>query len=41
MGKPLPELLQDDDAKSYAVMQALLGMTKLDIAALQTAHDRA
>lgn len=38
----LPKLLQDDDdAKSEAVMQAMLTMTKLDIAALQEAYDRA
>jgi predicted 3-demethylubiquinone-9 3-methyltransferase (glyoxalase superfamily) len=38
----LPELLQDDDdAKSDAVMQAMLKMTKLDMAALQAAYDRA
>jgi predicted 3-demethylubiquinone-9 3-methyltransferase (glyoxalase superfamily) len=38
----LPELLgDDDDAKSDAVMQAMLKMTKLDIAALQEAYDRA
>ncbi len=33
----LPELLQDDDAKSDAVMQAMLEMTKLDVAVLQQA----
>lgn len=38
----LPELLQDDnDAKSHAVMQAMLKMVKLDIAALQAAYDAA
>ncbi|MEA2722199.1 MAG: hypothetical protein QOJ39_4063 [Candidatus Eremiobacteraeota bacterium] len=38
----LPELLMDDnDAKSDAVMQAMLKMTKLDIATLQEAYDRA
>lgn len=38
----LPELLQDEnDEKSDAVMQAMLEMTKLDIAALQAAYDRA
>lgn len=38
----LPELLQDDDdAKSDAVMQAMLKMVKLDVAALQEAYDRA
>ncbi len=38
----LPELLQDDDdKKADAVMQAMLKMTKLDIAALQDAYDRA
>jgi predicted 3-demethylubiquinone-9 3-methyltransferase (glyoxalase superfamily) len=38
----LPELLQDDDdAKSDAVMQAMLKMTKLDVNALQEAYDRA
>ena len=38
----LPELLQDDDdAKSDAVMQAMLQMTKLDTAVLQAAYDRA
>lgn len=38
----LPELLgADDDAKSDAVMHAMLAMTKLDIAALQQAYDRA
>lgn len=38
----LPELLQDEnDEKSDAVMQAMLKMTKLDIAALQSAFDRA
>ncbi len=38
----LPELLQDDDEdKADAVMQAMLEMTKLDIAALQEAYDRA
>jgi predicted 3-demethylubiquinone-9 3-methyltransferase (glyoxalase superfamily) len=38
----LPELLQDDDdEKSGAVMQAMLEMTKLDIAVLQQAYDRA
>ncbi len=38
----LPKLLQDDDdEKSGAVMQAMLKMTKLDIAALQQAYDRA
>jgi len=38
----LPELLQDDDdAKSSAVMQAMLKMIKLDIATLQAAYDEA
>jgi predicted 3-demethylubiquinone-9 3-methyltransferase (glyoxalase superfamily) len=38
----LPELLQDDDEdKAGAVMQAMLAMTKLDIATLQEAYDRA
>lgn len=38
----LPELLgADDDAKADAVMQAMLAMKKLDIAALQEAYDRA
>lgn len=38
----LPQLLQDDDdAKSDAVMQAMLKMVKLDIATLQEAYDRA
>lgn len=38
----LPELLHDDnDAKSDAVMQAMLKMTKLDVKALQEAYDRA
>ena len=38
----LPELLQDDnDEKSDAVMQAMLKMIKLDIAALQAAYDAA
>jgi predicted 3-demethylubiquinone-9 3-methyltransferase (glyoxalase superfamily) len=38
----LPELLQDDDdAKSDAVMQAMLKMTKLDVKTLQEAYDRA
>jgi predicted 3-demethylubiquinone-9 3-methyltransferase (glyoxalase superfamily) len=38
----LLELLGDDDkAKSDAVMQAMLTMTKLDIAALQQAYARA
>jgi predicted 3-demethylubiquinone-9 3-methyltransferase (glyoxalase superfamily) len=38
----LPELLgDDDDAKSGAVMTAMLGMIKLDIAALQAAYDAA
>ena len=38
----LPELLQDDDdAKSDAVMQAMLKMVKLDIKTLQDAYDRA
>ncbi len=38
----LPELLQDDDdAKSDAVMQAMLKMVKLDIKTLQEAYDRA
>lgn len=38
----LPELLQDDDDdKAHAVMQAMLKMTKLDIAKLQEAYDRA
>jgi predicted 3-demethylubiquinone-9 3-methyltransferase (glyoxalase superfamily) len=38
----LPELLMDEnDAKSDAVMQAMLKMIKLDIAALQEAYDRA
>src|SRR5262245_34695990 len=35
----LPELLQDrDPAKSKRAMQAMLGMVKLDIAALRKAH---
>ncbi len=38
----LPKLLQDDDDnKADAVMQAMLKMVKLDIAALQEAYDRA
>jgi len=38
----LPELMQDDnDEKSDAVMQAMLKMTKLDVAALQEAYDLA
>jgi predicted 3-demethylubiquinone-9 3-methyltransferase (glyoxalase superfamily) len=38
----LPELLGDDDeAKSEAVMQAMLKMTKLDCAKLQAAYDQA
>ncbi|WP_305806616.1 VOC family protein [Stenotrophomonas sp. YIM B06876] len=38
----LPELLSDPDPrKAQAVMQALMGMHKLDIAALQNAHARA
>jgi predicted 3-demethylubiquinone-9 3-methyltransferase (glyoxalase superfamily) len=38
----LPELLQsDDDAKAEAAMKAMLQMTKLDIAMLQEAYDRA
>jgi predicted 3-demethylubiquinone-9 3-methyltransferase (glyoxalase superfamily) len=38
----LPELLKDEnDDKSDAVMQAMLKMVKLDIAALQEAYDRA
>jgi predicted 3-demethylubiquinone-9 3-methyltransferase (glyoxalase superfamily) len=38
----LPELLKDEnDAKSDAVMQAMLKMVKLDIAALQAAYDAA
>ena len=38
----LPKLLQDDDdAKSDAVMQAMLKMVKLDVNALQEAYDRA
>lgn len=38
----LPRLLQDPDpAKSQRVMRAMLGMVKLDIAALQRAHDQA
>ncbi len=38
----LPRLLQDDDdAKAGAVMQAMLAMTKIDVAALQTAYDAA
>ena len=38
----LPELLQDDDDKrSHAAMQAMLKMTKIDIAELQAAADRA
>lgn len=38
----LPQLLQDEnDEKSDAVMQAMLTMTKLDIAALQAAYDGA
>ena len=37
----LIELLQDKDgAKSTRVMQAMLGMVKLDIAALKVAYDR-
>ncbi len=36
----LGTMLQDEDpAKAGRVMQALMGMTKLDIAALQTAAD--
>jgi len=35
----IPELLNDDDAKKVdRVMQAVLGMKKLDIAALKKAH---
>jgi len=38
----LGELLGgDDDAKSSAVMQAMLAMTKLDLAQLQAAYDTA
>ncbi len=38
----LPRLLQDPDpAKSQRVMRAMLGMVKIDIAALQRAHDQA
>ena len=38
----LPELLKDEnDAKSDAVMQAMLKMVKLDIAELQAAYDKA
>jgi predicted 3-demethylubiquinone-9 3-methyltransferase (glyoxalase superfamily) len=38
----LPKLIQDDnDEKSDAVMQAMLKMSKLDIATLQAAYDRA
>jgi predicted 3-demethylubiquinone-9 3-methyltransferase (glyoxalase superfamily) len=38
----LPELLQDDDeAKADAVMQAMMKMVKLDVAALQAAYDAA
>lgn len=38
----LPRLLQDPDpAKSQRVMRAMLGMVKLDIAALRRAHDQA
>src|SRR5437764_4390673 len=37
----LPELLNDPDrAKAGRVMEAVMGMTKLDIAALQAAADR-
>jgi len=35
----LPELLGDDDEKSSSVMRAMVGMVKLDIAALQQAYD--
>ena len=38
----LPELLKsEDEAKSDAVMQAMLTMVKLDVKALQDAYDRA
>ncbi|MDB5070464.1 MAG: hypothetical protein JWM87_1575 [Candidatus Eremiobacteraeota bacterium] len=38
----LPQLLKDEnDAKSDAVMQAMLKMIKLDVATLQEAYDRA
>jgi predicted 3-demethylubiquinone-9 3-methyltransferase (glyoxalase superfamily) len=38
----LPRLLRDDDdAKADAVMQAMLTMTKIEIAALQAAYDAA
>jgi len=38
----LPRLLGDDDEdKSHAVMQAMLTMVKLDVAALQRAYDEA
>jgi predicted 3-demethylubiquinone-9 3-methyltransferase (glyoxalase superfamily) len=38
----LPELLKDDDeAKADAVMQAMMKMVKLDVAALQAAYDAA
>ena len=38
----LPELMQDEnEAKSGAVMQAMLKMTKIDIETLQEAYDRA
>jgi predicted 3-demethylubiquinone-9 3-methyltransferase (glyoxalase superfamily) len=37
----LGEMLQDEDAeKAKRVMQAMLGMVKLDIALLKQAHDR-
>jgi 3-demethylubiquinone-9 3-methyltransferase len=36
----MPALLNDPDtAKAQRVMQAMMGMIKLDIAALQAAHD--
>lgn len=38
----LPRLLSDEnDTKADAVMQAMLKMTKIDVAALQTAYDAA
>ncbi len=38
----LPQLLQDDDEKKAdAVMQAMMKMVKLDVAALQAAYDAA
>ena len=40
--RALPRLLKDEnDAKSEAVMQAMLGMAKIDVAALQSAYDTA